>query len=185
MDKELDIKELMKMAAAEGARVAISTIEKEQQKARQGRKDKRLRNTKLLLKNYRLFKEHCAEAVFQDEQIEDEGILDIINMMEEHNYSDKVFVESIGKSVARTRLIMTHIETMMQIYKTVCEQSDKEEDLRNYWIIWHTYIGEERLSREEIAEKFNVDRSTMYRGINAGAEILSALFFGVDGIKKQ
>lgn len=179
MAKDIDIKELVKLAAAEGAKVALETVEKEQQKARRGRKDRRLRNTKLLLKNYRLLKEHCEGAVYIDEQVEDESIIDIMNMMEEHNYSDKVFVESIQKSVARTHLMMQHIERMMNIYRVVCEKSGKEEDIRNYWIVWHSYITDERLTVEEIAERFNVDRSTIYRAINSGAEILSALFSGL------
>ena len=108
-----------------------------------------------------------------------------MNMMEEHHYSDKVFVESIQKSVARTHLMMQHIERMMNIYRVVCEKSGKEEDIRNYWIVWHSYITDERLTVEEIADRFNVDRSTIYRAINSGVEILSALFFGIDGINKR
>lgn len=185
MAKDIDVKELVKLAAAEGARVALATVEKEQQKARRGRKDRRLRNTKLLLKNYRLLKEHCEGAVYTDEQVEDESIVDLMNMMEEHHYSDKVFVESIQKSVARTHLMMQHIERMMNIYRVVCEKSGKEEDIRNYWIVWHSYITDERLTVEEVADRFNVDRSTIYRAINSGAEILSALFFGIDGINKK
>lgn len=185
MAKDIDVKELVKLAAAEGARVALATVEKEQQKTRRGRKDRRLRNTKLLLKNYRLLKEHCEGAVFMDEQVEDESIVDFMAMMEEPGYSDKVFVESIGKSAARTQLIMQHIEKMMDIYKVISEQSGRKEDQRNYWIIWHFYVSDERLTIEEIADRFNVDRSTIYRAINSGTEILSALFFGIDGINKK
>ena len=50
------IQETAKKAAREGAKEVIA----EQTRKAAGRCDRRLRNTKLLLKNYRMFKKHCT-----------------------------------------------------------------------------------------------------------------------------
>ena len=57
------IEETARKAAREGAKEVVA----EQARKAAGRCDRRLRNTKLLLKNYRMFKKHCTGAVYTDE----------------------------------------------------------------------------------------------------------------------
>lgn len=54
-DIEAIIRETAQLAALESARAVL----KEQAQRAAGRADRRLHNTKLLLKNYRMFKKHC------------------------------------------------------------------------------------------------------------------------------
>lgn len=53
------IQETARKAAREGAKEVIA----EQTRKAAGRCDRRLRNTKLLLKNYRMFKKHCTGSI--------------------------------------------------------------------------------------------------------------------------
>lgn len=63
------IQETARKAAREGAKEVIA----EQTRKAAGRCDRRLRNTKLLLKNYRMFKKHCTGAVYTDETGDHDG----------------------------------------------------------------------------------------------------------------
>ena len=76
------IQETARKAAREGAKEVIA----EQTRKAAGRCDRRLRNTKLLLKNYRMFKKHCTGAVYTDETgdhdgKEEETALELLDMM--------------------------------------------------------------------------------------------------------
>ena len=64
-DIEAIIRETAKLAALESARAVL----KEQAQKAAGRADRRLHNTKLLLKNYRMFKKHCTGAVYTMNQV--------------------------------------------------------------------------------------------------------------------
>ena len=61
-----------KQSAETAARIAIATYKSEVDKNNKSRNDRRLRNTKLLLSNYREFKEFTKSAVFSKKQIEEE-----------------------------------------------------------------------------------------------------------------
>jgi hypothetical protein len=60
MDKEL----IVKLAAEAAVNAAMNYLAQQNQKEKKSRHDKRLRNTKLLLKHYPLLNEHCKESVF-------------------------------------------------------------------------------------------------------------------------
>ncbi len=176
--------DIIKMAAEAGAKAALETIEKEKKKAQQSRYDKRLRNTKLLLRNYRMFKEHTESAVFEASQL-NESAIDILDMMWEQSSTGELFVESIKKSVARTQIIMTHVIDMMGLYEIYCLRSTKPEDGRRYRVIEKLYIMDNPMSIKEIASMEGIDDRTVYKDVDAACEKLSALIFGIDGIRNE
>lgn len=59
------------VAGKAGAKAAVEEIRKEQQREKESRYDRRLGNTRLLLENYRMFKEHCSRAVFDASQLDE------------------------------------------------------------------------------------------------------------------
>lgn len=63
--KSLSQREIIRLAAEAGAQAALEAFEKERNKAVKGRYDRRLHNTKLLLRNYRTLKAHCENAIFE------------------------------------------------------------------------------------------------------------------------
>mgnify|MGYP000993588191 CR=1 FL=1 len=165
-----------------GTKAAIDYINEEKKQQRKSRYDRRLRNTRLLLKNYRAFKIHAQGAVFNAKQAK-ENAVDILDGLDEFTFDDSLYIESIKRSQQRTIIILRHIDEMLNYYRIACEESGKEEDMRCYRIIMATYINEEKKSAEEIAEMENVERRTVYKNINMAIKPLSALIFGVDSIK--
>ena len=170
---------IITMAAEAGARAALETLEKERGKAVRGRHDRRLRNTKLLLKNYRAFKKHSESAIYEASQI-DENAIDILDLMWDPKNNHDTTINSIRQSAVRTSIIMEHIDRMLGIYKVICLNSGKLEDMRKYKVIYAMYISEKGYSAEEIAEAENIDSRTVYKDIDVACEKLSALIFGVD-----
>ena len=64
-----------------GVKAAMEHIRTEREKERKSRQDRRLHNTRLLLKNYRLLKEHTKGAIFRANQARERAvdILDGLN----------------------------------------------------------------------------------------------------------
>ena len=60
-----EVETMIAKAALAGASVAADTLQKAHQKEQKELKDRRLHNTRLLLRNYRMLKENCAKAVYQ------------------------------------------------------------------------------------------------------------------------
>lgn len=59
-----EIESMIAKAALAGASVAAETMEKAYRKEQKELKDRRLHNTRLLLRNYRMLKESCSKAVY-------------------------------------------------------------------------------------------------------------------------
>lgn len=165
-----------------GTKAAMDYLMEEKKAQKKGRHDRRLRNTRLLLKNYRTFKQYAQGAVFNAKQAK-ENAVDILDGMDDFTFDDSLYIESIKKSQQRTIIILRHIDEMLKYYRIACEQSGREDEMRCYRIIMATYIDDEKKSAEEIAEAENIERRTVYKNINAAIKPLSALIFGVDSLK--
>lgn len=175
------LKEIYEKAAAIGAKEALKTLEQERKKEQGKIADRRLRNTKLLLRNYHMLKEHAENSVFGRTQME-ESALDILESMM-NLYEDTIIIESIKRSATRTAIIVSHIEVMFGLYHSYCEHtSSKEIDLRRYQAAWDMYMADDTLSAKEIAKKQNISVRNVYDDIKVATERLSALIFGVDGL---
>ena len=175
-------KEMIRIAAEAGAKAAVAQWEKERAKVQAEKADRRLHNTRLLLKNYRLFKKHAENAVYYVEHL-DESVYDILDMMERN--TSNLFVDSIKNSVARTATLVKHIDTMLGLYRVYCEQSGKPEDLRRWRVVKAKYMDGCEKANADIAEQESVSDRTIDRDIVAAHEDLAALFFGIDGVRKQ
>lgn len=175
------LREIYEKAAAIGAKEALKTLEQERKKKQGKIADRRLRNTKLLLRNYHMLKEHAENSVFGRTQME-ESALDILESMM-NLYEDTIIIESIKRSATRTAIIVSHIEVMFGLYHSYCEHtSNKEIDLRRYQAAWDMYMADDTLSAKEIAKKQNISVRNVYDDIKVATERLSALIFGVDGL---
>ena len=180
-----DLDEMMAKAALVGATAATDILEKNYKNQEKEKKDRRLHNTKLLLKNYRMLKASCANAVYEavnvsPDKTTSEMIEDIMSMRDE---DDKVIIESIRKSAVRTATMLVHIDKMLNIYKLYCYKSGPRE-IRRYKILRKLYIvGKSDTPIKELAKEFNVSRVTIYEDIKISEEQISALIFGIDGLK--
>ncbi|MBR5221596.1 MAG: hypothetical protein IKV66_11470 [Clostridia bacterium] len=165
-----------------GIRAAMDYLAEEKEKARKSRYDRRLRNTRLLLKNYRSFKRHAQGAIFNAKQAK-ENAIDILDGLDDGMLNDNLYVEGIKKSQQRTIIILNHVEEMLRYYRIACEQSGKEEEMRRYRVIMAMYIDDDKMTAQDIAEKENIEGRTVYKDITNAIKPLSALIFGIDSIK--
>ena len=167
------------IAGKAGAKAAAEFITQERKREKESRYDRRLGNTKLLLENYRMFKEHCARAVFDSSQL-DENAIDILDLM--WGRDGDVFVESIKKSAQRTQIILRHIDEMLDAYAGLCKLSGREEEMRRMRAVFALYIENPGKTIQEISELEQVNTSTIYRDISIATEKLTGLIFGLDGL---
>lgn len=176
------LKDIYEKSAVIGAREALKMFEQERKKEQGRRADRRLRNTKLLLRNYHMLKEHAENSVFGRTQME-ESAIDILESMMSM-YDNEVIIESIKRSATRTAVIVSHIETMFGLYEAYCDKArNRDVEMRRYEVLWDLYIAENTLSVEEVAKKQHVSMDTVYTDRRMAVERLSALIFGVDGLK--
>ena len=135
-----------------------------------------------MLANYRNLKEHVSGAVFNGRKAK-ESALDILDGLDSFEYEDNYYIGSIKQSQQRTLIILTHIDEMLKLYRISCEQSGKAEEMRRYRILHAAYIAPEKKSAEEIARENCVEKRTYYSDLGNAVKPLSALIFGIDGIR--
>jgi len=157
------------------AETALEFYKKEQEHQIKLKRDRRLRNTKLLLRNYRKFKIHCESNLHELEELRDPDSFEYLDV-------DDLAIESIIKNKERTAVMVKYIDHMIDIYRFMSEKS-KPEDLRRFKIIYDLYIADEEKTVDELSKCHNVEKRSIYRDINKACEALSSLIFGVDGIR--
>ena len=67
--------------------------------------------------------------------------------------------------------------------KKQMEISVGEKEKRQYKIIKALYLTKEGTSVDELAKRFKVSKVTIYEDMKIAEERLSALFFGVNGLR--
>ena len=73
---------------------------------------------------------------------------------------------------------------MFGLYETYCDKApNRDVEMRRYEVVWDMYMAEQTLSAKEIAKKQNISSRNVYEDIRIATERLSALIFGVDGLK--
>lgn len=170
------IEQVAKISAETATQTAIEYLEKVKHEEHQNKRNRRLRNTKLLLRNYRSFRIHCMDIKVE---LENDRAIEVMDELEQTDFA----VEAIRRSKERTLAMVRFIDQMLQVYKVICEQSDKPEDKRKYETIYEMYIDKEKKTAEHIAECQKTNVRTVYRDVNDAVKTLSILVFGVDGIR--
>ncbi len=175
------MQEVYEKAAEIGAKEALNKFESERKKEYSKRTDRRLRNTKLLLRNYHMLKEHAESSVFGRTQM-GESASDILDSMMSL-YDSDVIIDSIKRSATRTAIMVDHIETMLGLYEAYCDKApNREIEMRRYEVVYDMYMADTTLSVKEIAEKQHMSRDNVYSDLRVAIERLTALIFGVDGL---
>ena len=164
------IDEAIRIGVEAGTAAAEKRLEEGKKEQAKGRYSRRLHNTRLLL------------AVFNGRKAK-ESALDILDGLDSFEYEDNYYIGSIKQSQQRTLIILTHIDEMLNLYRISCEQSGKAEEMRRYRILHAAYIAPEKKSAEEIARENCVEKRTYYSDLGKAVKPLSALIFGIDGIR--
>lgn len=173
------------VGAEAGAAAALKASERMRRNYKKQEYDWKHHNTKLLLRNYRRLNEYYRNAVFDTESAveADEGFEEILRSMSGKTVDEGMLVESIQRNYLYTKIIMTHINKMLDCYKVMCERSVRSEDMRRWRVLDALYLAPECTPAEEIARAEGVDKRTVYRDIDTCADDLTILFFGAGGIE--
>lgn len=170
--------------AEAGAAAAVKAADRVRRSYQKQQYDWKYHNTKLLLRNYRRLNAYYENVVFNAETAKeaDEDFAGLMQSMGQPT-DDEIFVESIRKNYITTRIIMTHVNKMLECYKIMCERSSRPDDARRWRVLEGLYIANGYTTAEEIAQREQIDKRTVYKDIDACAADLTALFFGVGGIE--
>lgn len=182
MAKEEKKCELTPGLKAEIVELVIKTYREEIERQRKTAFDRRLRNTKLLLVNYRGLLAYSESAIFEASQC-DEDVYDILSLMSGKPSEQELYVESIKKSAGRTKLIIEHIKKAISDYEDFCVRTGRAEEMRRARTIRRLYIDDDGWSIADIAKDEVVDVSTVYKDIKEAEKRLTPRLFGIDGIR--
>lgn len=168
--------------AVESYRKELERQQEQDGKARRERHHRVVNSAKMLLKNYRRFKKMTVSSVYGKDTSTNETLVELLELMKGIYRSGELEVVSIKDRVARTELMIEHIDAMLEVYKKDCNRSP--EGQRRYRVIYWMYLSEdESKTAEDIAEMENVVVRTVFRDIKTAYEELAVLFFGIDGVR--
>lgn len=168
-----------KELAEQIAQLAIAEYRKAVEKGHKERHDRNLRNTKKLVRIIPQLREHSNSSISELADADDDDGLDILIQLM-HGGGGDLKVDSVKRSVAKTRLMLDHVLTMIDVYRQECEKSKRDEVRRRYRVLDMMYLREERLEPEEIAKIENIDKRTVYKDVDAACERLSYYIFGIE-----
>lgn len=178
------VNRITEKAAEIAAERAVEMYQKKAAEEEKAKFDKRYRNTKLLLEHYRDFSDYGEKAIYRIYEELDEDIIDIIELMEGRKSDNDGRIQSIERGVMRTRVIMNHVNTMLEVYRKSCESSPYQEEKRRWRAIEGLYLNKVPKSVQEIAEEEFINERTVYKDVKAACKRLTALIFGIDGFER-
>jgi hypothetical protein len=169
------------MDKAEIIKIAVEASKEYDQKQRvkniKSRHDKRLRNTRLLLKHYNYFHCHADESIYKSSQLNAIDVLDEID-----DCRSDVYIQSIKKSAIKTNIILSHINAMVELYRAYCDRVGASEQ-RKFRVLKSFYF--DQAIRLDIMRKEHISESTFFRDIDDAINTLSALIFGIDAVHEM
>jgi hypothetical protein len=182
MAKEKIQDSIVKVAAEVGSKTALDVYTKQKEKEKKMRIDRRLRDTKRLMRSYREIKVHAGDAIASLSEVVNEDYEFFKDLMED---TGKIDVGAIVRSKARSAIMLTHIDAMLQAYEIICYNSKKPEEQRRYRVLESMCLMDEPIPVSEIAERENIDTRTVYKDLDAACEKMSALLFGIQWIERE
>lgn len=172
-------------AAAEAAATAAAKVaERERKRLQRQQADKRYHDTKLLIRKYRQLNEYYQNAVFDAYGAEetDEDFEEIMRSFGV-NFKDKnITADSIKRNYLVTRVVMAHVNRMLDVFQTMCERSNRPSDKRRWKILHSLYIAETPITAEELAQQENISKRAVYDIVDRCVPDLTILFFGISGL---
>ena len=173
---------IIRIAAEVATSTALEVYAREKLKERRMRADRRLRDTKRLLRNYREIKIHAGDAIASLAEVANDDYEFFHNLLED---GEQIDVAAIIRSKARSAIMLAHIDAMLQAYQIICYGTKKPEEQRRYRVLEARCLSEAPISIHEIAEQENIDNRTVYKDFDAACEKMSALLFGIQWIERE
>src|SRR5699024_10440544 len=145
----------LKLITEIASREAIKAHKEERKQQQKESHDRRLRNIKLLLRNYRGFKKHCEDVKLEIDEINEKIGLVTVD-------SEEFKLESIKRSKEKTLSMVKYTEKMMKVYKALCEQDDDPDEIRRFNVVYDLYVSDKKETVTKIAERYSVAERTIY-----------------------
>ncbi len=176
---EENINSIVAIAAEKG----IESYKEEHRKEEEEHQSRVRNNAKALLVNYRRFKDYIENAEYDAETTTDDSLKEMLSLMQGYFRDSDLKAISIEKGKAKTKMIMSHVDTMLEVYKKQCEIAADPEEMRRYRVIKGLYLDAEPKTAAELAEEEHVTERTVFRDVKAACRRLAILFFGIYGFR--
>lgn len=175
--------ENINVIAAIAAEKGIEAYKEEHRKEEAERQSRVQNNAKALLTNYRRFKDYIENAEYDADTTTDDSLKEMLSLMQGYFRDSDLKILSIEKGKAMTRMIMSHVDTMLDVYKKQCEIAADPEEMRRYRVIKGLYLDAEPKTAAELAEEEHITERTVFRDAKAAYKRLAILFFGIYGFR--
>lgn len=167
MSEKFQIIDLSDKSIEKIAKAVFKLDKREKAKIKQEYSDNALHNTKKLLENYRMIKAHCEIVGYRLE--EDKG-----TFWNDGRLDLNALLENKAKSVK----YLKHVDMALLKYKDICKSKKRVGQARRYELLRGVYIN--KLTIESLADKYDVDRTTIIKGRDEAIEELSIILYGVE-----
>nr|DAI90162.1 MAG TPA: Protein of unknown function (DUF1492) [Caudoviricetes sp.] len=165
------LKQIIELGDKSIKRIALEVHkldQKDKEKARKEFKSRSLHNTKLLLENYYKLKAHCDSMHTRINETNETSLW----------YKGRMTIDALMENQVKTVKMMWHVDDSLEKYRRVCKGETKKSKSRRYNILKDFYI--DGLSIDRIADKYDVDRTTILRNKDDAIDDLSIYLFGID-----
>lgn len=180
------LEQIVTDGVARGIKKGIEQAKNEERLREKITYDTSIKNTRLLLKNYRSFVKACKQATFTEKELETATVEEVLDKLFCQSYDEVTVVQSILTSKKRTEIILTHIERIINFYIFESEQSKNDEKIRKAHILNDLYVeGKYKPKINAMSEKYHISERQIRRDANSAIEEIAVLMFGIDGIRKM
>lgn len=175
--------ENINIIAAIAAEKGIEAYKEEHKREESERQSRVQNNAKALLTNYRRFKDYIENAEYDADTTSDDSLKEMLSIMQGYFRDSDLKILSIEKGKAMTSMIMSHVDTMLDVYKKQCELAADPEEMRRYRVIKGLYLDAVPKTAAELAEAEHITERTVFRDAKAAYKRLAILFFGIYGFR--
>lgn len=140
---------------------AIREYDKEKELSQ---KDKRLHNTRLLMRNYNILKDHI-------DNVSDDLKVDV------DTEEDEVWISSITRTKLRTMKMMAYVDSGLGLLEKQFKENCEEYKYKAFELY---YI--DKKTNEEIQELLNCGKNSPKKWSDSVTERLSVLLWGIDAL---
>ena len=129
------------------------------------------------MKHYNYFRNHADESIYKSSQLDAVEVMDEID-----DCRSDVYIQSIKKSAAKTAIVISHINNMLEIYQAYCDKTGPSEQ-RKFRVLKSFYF--DQVERSEVMLIEHISERTYFRDIDDAVNTLSALIFGIDAVHEM
>lgn len=149
---------------------AAKHVDQKEKRNKAVQRERNLKNTELLMKNYTKLKAMAEEYNNEVDDYED-TVLDLSTLN----------LETLEKYHFKTVKIMKHVDAMLRAYEWDCHKGLSEEK-RRYKVLKYRFLVDEKLTVKQLCERLNAEQATIYRDTKNAIKDMSVLIFGAAAI---